>query len=227
MPPTRITEASTMDISNASGHANRTLRSVPHSTRTGVTTSAPTTSPSHHVSQIAANRSQSAYPAVARLVTPTVALTVVLNSPASAANLKMSLGRSKTPRQNRQTQPQPRGRAPPAHNLFPRPDSSIGHSPGFRRGKPPKTRRARGVDVLRPEFRDDQRDAREISRLSSQFQQTPYSLMCVSERPVLTAARYAVDGSIPRARAKHSSQKLRGFCATRNAATFSLAIIVS
>jgi len=97
----------------------------------------------------------------------------------------------------------------------------------FRRGKPPKTRRAGGVDVLRPEFRVDQQDARETSRPSSQLEQTPYSLMCVSERPVLTAARYAVEGSIPRARARHSSQKLRGFCATRNAATFSLAIIVS
>src|SRR5207249_522689 len=44
---------------------------------------------------------------------------------------------------------------------------------------------------------------------------------------VFTAARYAVEGSIPSARAKHSSQKLRGRCVAKNAATRSLAIIVT
>jgi hypothetical protein len=76
-------------------------------------------------------------------------------------------------------------------------------------------------------LRIDQRDARVTSRLSRQFEQTPYSLMHILDRPAFTAARYAVEGSIPSARATHSSQKLRGSFARRNAATFSLAIIVS
>ena len=72
-----------------------------------------------------------------------------------------------------------------------------------------------------------QRDARVTSRLSPQSEQAPYSLTCVPACPVFTAARYAVEGSMPSARAKHWSQKLRGSCRTRNAATRSLAIIVT
>ena len=66
-----------------------------------------------------------------------------------------------------------------------------------------------------------------ISRLSPQSEQTPYSLTDDPARPVFTAARYAVEGSIPSARAKHSSQKLRGRCVAKNVATRSLAIIVT
>jgi len=68
----------------------------------------------------------------------------------------------------------------------------------------------RRADFLRPEPRIDQRDARVISRLTSQSEQTPYSLMNEPARTVFTVARHAVDGSIPSARARHSSQKPRG-----------------
>src|SRR2546425_1805092 len=47
-----------------------------HRSTTGVTTMAPTTSPSHHVDQIGPKRAHSANPARDRVVTPTVALIV-------------------------------------------------------------------------------------------------------------------------------------------------------
>jgi len=68
----------------------------------------------------------------------------------------------------------------------------------------------RRVNLLRPESRIDQRGARVISRLTPQSEQTPYSLMNEPARTVFTVARHAVDGSIPSARARHSSQKPRG-----------------
>jgi len=61
----------------------------------------------------------------------------------------------------------------------------------------------RRVDVLRPELRFDHGDARVISRLTPQTEQTPYSLINKPARTDFVAARYAVDGSIPSARARH------------------------
>src|SRR6266404_4979503 len=60
-------------------------RGFSHQRRTkGVATTAPTASPSHHVVQIEPYTAQSANPAKARVVTPMVALTVVLGKAASA-----------------------------------------------------------------------------------------------------------------------------------------------
>ena len=54
-----------------------------------MTTTAPVASPSHHVDQMAPYIVQSANPPTARVVAPTVALTVVLTIPARKANLKI------------------------------------------------------------------------------------------------------------------------------------------
>ena len=79
------------------------------STRNGATTMSPAASPSHHVSQIGPKSAQRALPVSASVVTPRVALTVVLTSPASATNLKMSCARSKaaTPPAKRSTRNAP------------------------------------------------------------------------------------------------------------------------
>src|SRR5204862_6489002 len=82
----------------------------PQRVRTGATPRAPATSPSHQVSQIAAESFQLAYEPRARLVTPTVALTVVARNPARAPKLKMSRARSNAsePFANRVTSHAPR-----------------------------------------------------------------------------------------------------------------------
>src|SRR5260370_17426766 len=66
-----------------------------HSSTKGVTTTAPTASPSHQVHQIGPYIAHSANPPNVRLVTPIVALTVVLTIPARNANLKTSCALSK------------------------------------------------------------------------------------------------------------------------------------
>ena len=60
-----------------------------------MTTTAPTASPTHQVDQMELYLVHSANPARAKLVTPTVALTLVLTMPARKANLKTSCARSK------------------------------------------------------------------------------------------------------------------------------------
>ena len=69
----------------------------------------PAASPSHHVSQIPPYCDSAAYPARVRLVTPMVALTVVLTSAASPAKAKMSRARSNAaaPRAYRVTRSDP------------------------------------------------------------------------------------------------------------------------
>jgi hypothetical protein len=62
-----------------------------HSRSTGATSSAPPMSPSHHVSQMLPNRSQLDVPPSTRLKPPTVALSAVLTTPASAANRNASM----------------------------------------------------------------------------------------------------------------------------------------
>src|SRR5260370_28656650 len=66
-----------------------------HSSTKGVTTTAPTASPSHQVHQIGPYIVHSANPLNARLVTPIVALTAVLTIPARKPNLKTSCALSK------------------------------------------------------------------------------------------------------------------------------------
>src|SRR6266436_2389447 len=66
-----------------------------HSSTKGVTTTAPTASPSHQVDQIGPYIVHSANPHRARLVTPIVALTAVLTIPARKPNLKTSCALSK------------------------------------------------------------------------------------------------------------------------------------
>src|SRR5438876_8094057 len=61
--------------------------------RGGAIRRSPTASPSHQVVQIAAYFDHGAKPATERVVTPTVALTIVLKPAASAMNLRMSRGR--------------------------------------------------------------------------------------------------------------------------------------
>src|SRR5260370_8864675 len=80
-----------------------------HSSTKGVTTTAPTASPTHQVHQIGPYIAHSANPPNARLVTPIVALTVVLTIPARTANLKPTCGLSKkcTPPANRHPGNQP------------------------------------------------------------------------------------------------------------------------
>src|SRR5262249_22491272 len=65
-------------------------------TRGGVTIRAPAASPSHQVIQISLYRSQSAYPPRVRVVTPNVALTVVLSKAARSTNVNVSRWWAKT-----------------------------------------------------------------------------------------------------------------------------------
>src|SRR5260370_17767145 len=69
-----------------------------HSSTKGVTTTAPTPSPSHHVLQMVPYFVHSANPDKASVVTPMVALMVVLTIPAKNANLNTSCALSKAPR---------------------------------------------------------------------------------------------------------------------------------
>src|SRR5258708_19962076 len=66
-----------------------------HSSTRGVTSTAPTPSPNHHVRHMGPYTVQSANPPKDRAVTPTVALIVVLTIPARNANLKTSCALSK------------------------------------------------------------------------------------------------------------------------------------
>src|ERR1700674_1200626 len=65
-----------------------------HNTITGVTTSAPAKSPSHHVIHIGARSEVSAYPARLRPPTPIVALVIVLGPRLIKVNLAMLIGMS-------------------------------------------------------------------------------------------------------------------------------------
>ena len=74
----------------ATAQASRALKSrhrdCAHSTITGVTTSAPATSPSHQVTQIGLNLFQSAKPATLSVTTPMVALITVAGPTATSTN---------------------------------------------------------------------------------------------------------------------------------------------
>src|SRR5713101_4564736 len=90
----------------------RTRGSAHHRSNGGATSSAPTASPSHHVNQMGKKSAQSAFPATDRLVTlvtPQVALTMVLRMAANKVNLKTSWGRSNVlaPLAKRFTKPAP------------------------------------------------------------------------------------------------------------------------
>src|SRR5438445_10108753 len=114
MPPnttalTAITVAVRITVSITRSRSAERRKCRLHSTSSGVITSAPATSPSHHVSQIDPYAAHAAYPARASVVTPTVALIVVLARPASTANRNTSAGRLKhsTPPAKRRTSAAP------------------------------------------------------------------------------------------------------------------------
>src|SRR5512145_356878 len=87
---TKHSSGSDTAISSSWERFQLSARSDTQRTIAGVTISAPTTSPSHHVIQISSYLCQSAYPPRARLVTPKVALTAVLNTAAKSKNLIVS-----------------------------------------------------------------------------------------------------------------------------------------
>src|SRR5216684_947065 len=76
-----------------------------HSSTKGVTTTAPTPSPSHHVLQMVPYFVHSANPDKASVVTPMVALKVVLTIPAKNANLNTSRALSTPGRASARAQP--------------------------------------------------------------------------------------------------------------------------
>ena len=101
--PVRRTANASKTASPGRRRSSRRSLCCRQSNRNGATTSVPTASPSHHVNQIEVYWGQVAWPPSARLATPIVALTDVLNRAAKAANLKMSCERSNAERCQRPT----------------------------------------------------------------------------------------------------------------------------
>src|SRR5262249_54019036 len=96
---TNVTRQSSEIDTLISSHRERlqlTAWSNTQRTIAGVTIRAPAASPSHQVIQISLYRSQSAYPPRVRVVTPNVALTVVLRRAARSTNANVSRWCEKT-----------------------------------------------------------------------------------------------------------------------------------
>lgn len=94
MRPMPTTDASIARASTTRRRGHRGQGSVPQMTIRGATITAPTRSPSHQVVQIGQNLSHGASPTRDKLVTPNVALTVVLSMAARTTNLRISGARS-------------------------------------------------------------------------------------------------------------------------------------